>query len=282
MTLPRDRADRRGCADAETIAAFVDGRLPAGERAALEAHAADCADCRESIAEVTLALVRRREARPSRAASPWVLSTLATAAAIVFAAGAWYATRPEADEQGLAVLAHAVGAHRFAEARLSEGFAYAPAPSANRGAPEPSAPLDLVRAALDLQTLAAAHPTVGNLRASGISWLATGHLDAAIETLDQATRLSPNDAAAAVDLSAALLERWREMGTVEDARAALIQARRGLLSPRTAAAARFNVALALEALGTRPQAIDAWQRVLDQDDASPWTGEARGHLARLR
>lgn len=39
-----------GCLDAETLAAWVDGGLPAVERAAAEAHAADCARCQALLA----------------------------------------------------------------------------------------------------------------------------------------------------------------------------------------------------------------------------------------
>lgn len=39
-----------GCLDAETLAAWADGALPAGERAAAEAHAADCTRCQALLA----------------------------------------------------------------------------------------------------------------------------------------------------------------------------------------------------------------------------------------
>src|SRR5690349_17072680 len=35
----------------ETLAAFLDGRLPASERAEVEAHVADCAECLEILSE---------------------------------------------------------------------------------------------------------------------------------------------------------------------------------------------------------------------------------------
>src|SRR5450759_3700493 len=51
------------CLDSETIAAWADDSLTAGERAAAEAHAADCARCQAVLA----AMVRMAAAPPSAA-----------------------------------------------------------------------------------------------------------------------------------------------------------------------------------------------------------------------
>jgi hypothetical protein len=55
------------CLDAETIAAWADDSLAAGERAAVEAHAADCARCQAMLA----AMVRSEPAAQPAAAWWW-------------------------------------------------------------------------------------------------------------------------------------------------------------------------------------------------------------------
>ena len=58
------------------LAAYLDRRLSADERAQVEAHLADCADCRAEV--VALGRLRRRLARPS----PWVIGPALAAAAV--------------------------------------------------------------------------------------------------------------------------------------------------------------------------------------------------------
>src|SRR5205085_4681349 len=76
------------------LAAFLDGRLTAAERAQIEAHLADCSECRELLADATRS-VTELEAAPQQASAgaapisrwPWVLAALAAAAAIVLVVG---------------------------------------------------------------------------------------------------------------------------------------------------------------------------------------------------
>lgn len=80
-------------ADPNDLAAFVEGRLPEGERATLVAHLAACRDCR-----ATLAAYGRGAAAPRRQASlrPW----LPIAAILVMSVGlglmVWRAEGPQA------------------------------------------------------------------------------------------------------------------------------------------------------------------------------------------
>jgi Photosynthesis system II assembly factor YCF48/Putative zinc-finger len=74
------------CLDAETIAAWADDSLAAGERAAVEAHAADCARCQQLLA----AMVRTEPPAEPKAAwwrrgstLGWLVPLTATAAAAV-------------------------------------------------------------------------------------------------------------------------------------------------------------------------------------------------------
>ena len=75
--------DDSACLDAETLAAWADEALDAGERSRVEAHAADCARC-----QAMLAAMVRTMAEPAAAKAPWRMPGLAwlvplTAAAAV-------------------------------------------------------------------------------------------------------------------------------------------------------------------------------------------------------
>ena len=96
-----------GCLDAETLAAWVDGGLPAVERAAAEAHAADCARC-----QALLAAMIRTEPENAAVESWWrkvpSLRWLAPLTAAAAAALLWVAVdrpapkRPDATFQSAA------------------------------------------------------------------------------------------------------------------------------------------------------------------------------------
>jgi hypothetical protein len=71
-TLKSRAAAAKGdsCLDVETLAAWTDGALDARERAAAEAHAADCARCQELLAAMV------RTLPPEVAKSPWRMPSL--------------------------------------------------------------------------------------------------------------------------------------------------------------------------------------------------------------
>lgn len=81
---------------------WVNGTLPEPESARFEEHLVGCASCQE-VVETTQALraslrtLAGREAGPRR--WPWVLATLATAAAVVLAAGALFVARDATRER---------------------------------------------------------------------------------------------------------------------------------------------------------------------------------------
>jgi CHAT domain-containing protein len=171
---------------------------------------------------------------------------------------------------------------RFAEARLADPFEdWNPSPSASRGE-ERSVDSAVVAAALNVYQAAKQESGALAARARGIAYLALGDLEAAVAALEDATEQDESDVAAHLDLSAALIERWRRQGTPFDAVRALDLTGWVLTHQPSSAAATFNQALVLEYLGARDSAIATWGRYLRVDPATPWGGEARRHTGALQ
>ena len=63
----RDRHVRGTCPDAAVLAAYLDGTLASGDRATLEAHAADCSRCALQLATIVRLEDEARESRPAPA-----------------------------------------------------------------------------------------------------------------------------------------------------------------------------------------------------------------------
>jgi hypothetical protein len=84
-----EAAANAACLDAETLAAWADGALDAGERARAEAHAADCGRC-----QALLAAMVRTTPPPIAAAAPFrarLLWWLAPIAPVAAALAIWFA-----------------------------------------------------------------------------------------------------------------------------------------------------------------------------------------------
>jgi hypothetical protein len=137
------------CADAETLASYVDDGMSAAERADWEAHFATCAKCRRSLA--LMARLKETsspewEGETGRGQSTpggnlWVWMPLV--ACILVAAGLWFATRPA--ERAMPANGTAAGSAVTQEARTEPASppppaAVAPAPSATPAAPSPARP----------------------------------------------------------------------------------------------------------------------------------------------
>lgn len=115
----------------------------------------------------------------------------------------------------------------------------------------------------------------------GIARLSAGDVDGAVSGLEAAALRDPSLASLAADLGAALYVRGQRDRETEDlVRAADVSARAVRLNPELQQP-RFNLALALEEIGWREQAVDGWRRYLDADNTSPWAAHARQRLAAL-
>lgn len=277
------------CLSPETIAALAAGRLSPEARAVAEAHIATCDDCAEVFADVVRFMPADVAAPPVPAAAIYWghrrFVALAAAAVVVFATS-WFAWRywqaPERQlDRAVTQLAQAVGTGRSVEARVNGGFEWGPRPTTTRGDETAALSFDAQQATLTIRRLATEHPSARTLGASGLASLIAGDVDGAITSLEAAAARPDVDARVFGDLAAAHAERWRRTREAADAVAALDAAERALLQAPTDPVARFNQALAVEALGLRDQAITRWRAYLEVDASSPWADEARERLARL-
>ena len=287
-------ADGPACPDPNELAEYVDHVLPDAPRAAIERHLLDCASCRDAAVEAArfreherFDAVRGREdavsvntVRPFR--GRWVTAataTLAAAAAVVLIVRMTAGDR--ARDAAIADLVAAVSSAptRPVVGRLTGGFAYAPAPSATRGA-VPDAPASVRIAAAALEEKVGQGDTADARAAVGIAHLAVGDLDRAIPALEEAVSREPQQAAFSSDLAAGYLGRWQRDGREEDLRRAIDAADRALRANPNLLEARFNRALALAAL---PQADrSGLTDYLAHDSTGPWADEARARLAQLQ
>jgi len=275
-----------GCVDAETLAAFMDGRLSADERAAVERHLAECEDCYEVWMEARAAQQDAEStAHVVKSRRPWLAGGALVAAALLAAVWLWPVLRPQDPAvAALDDLVRTVGTTRFSEARLSADFAWGETPSATRGT-TPNLPVPIHQAALTASTLPDTQQTSFAYRVAAAGHLIMGRHDAAVEALESAVTLDPSDGLVQLDLGAALLERFRHRQVPSDAAWALEATEHALtlLGPHTAA--RFNRALALEATGRLEDAVTAWDAYLELDASSSWAIEAvdrrRQVLARI-
>jgi len=278
-----DRPQTPDCLDAETLAAFMDGRLEPREREAVEAHLAECEDCyevwMESRAVATSAPARHEESSRRRR---WQIGASLIAASVLGVAWLWPVLRPaDSRHPALVQLTAAVGDARFSEARLNAEFAWGRPPSATRGG-APDLPVPINQAALTATTAPDSDRTVATLRVAAMGHLVLGKYDAAVRDLEAAVDLDPSDGLAHLDLGAALLERFRAAAQAIDAAQALEATERGLATMQSNPQGLFNRGLALEANGRLEDAIRAWDEYLAIDAHSQWANEARERRERIR
>ena len=106
--------------------------------------------------------------------------------------------------------------------------------------------------------------------------------DTAVSSFEEAVRQAPRDARYHSDLAAAYLVRFKQKNNVEDLTKAVAAARQATEREPSLPEARFNLALALEAISRREDARQAWEAYLKIDPGSQWAPEARQHLERVR
>jgi tetratricopeptide (TPR) repeat protein len=283
------------CPDLEAIAAYLDRRLSdEGERRKMAEHLASCESCYVIFTEA--AQMRQSEAaRPAvdePAPSQWWTTRWAwsSAAGLAMAASltllVWTGTLPLPGSRGgeLDGLVAAMGSERTIEPRLSGGFHYAPVRSAVRAGDPAGRRIspDVRIAAANLEKQVFAHRTPQTLKALGVAYLVMEDADRAVPLLEEAVAQLPNDAELLSDLSAAYFVRASRTNQSQDLTRALAMADRAVKADHLRSEAWFNRAFALERLGLKQEARDAWREYLAIDDASGWAAEARQHLTDLK
>ena len=265
------------CLDAETLAAFAEGRLARSELQPVIAHLRTCRECAADVQAANSVAERR----PIRAV-PW-LAIAAVLAVTLLSATLIVWTRRGADPPHLArLLALAPSAARPAEARIA-ALSWAPyrGPMRSEGASRDARRLQLAGAAGDAVAHADADGSAEAERTAGVALLLVSDWEGAVHRLRSAAERDPGDAetwsdlAAALDAAAVRLER-RALHAE-----ALAAADRALSIDPSHSAALFNRALILEHLGLGGEARKSWTRYLESDASSPWANEARERIRRL-
>jgi tetratricopeptide (TPR) repeat protein len=280
--------------DAERLAAYVDGGLDTADRANVERHLADCADCRTIVAETVAFLGADGAAAASDAPFRWrrQLTWVAglTAAALIILAvgfgGRGSVARFFGAPSGQAELEELVAALANEPARPVEGrltaLIYAPPPSPTRGPGDREPSPDVRIAAAKIEKLGKERDAPDTAAALGLAYLASANWDGAIASLENAVRQKPDDASFQNDLAAAYLARARAQNRPEDLSKALAAAERARQLRPDLVEAYFNRALALEELHRDAQADAAWVEYQSLERSSPWRAEAEQRLRALR
>jgi len=270
MTI--EHPGRPSCLDAETVAAFAEGKLSRDEIAPVLAHLRRCPSC---MAEVEALQPKRAPARATR----W----LAAAAVIAVAALALFAARRFGllgGGGGTERLIALTRGARIVEPRLSGGFGWAPYRGPARAVAEPDdvERMKLVGAAGEAAERARRDPSPRTEQTAGVAMLLVQRPEDAVTLLHRAAERAPGDAGVWSDLAAAQLVAATQLRQPSLVAQALASADRALRLDAAAPEALFNRALILERLGLLDAADAAWQRYLQVDASSAWATEARGHL----
>lgn len=292
--MTRDEEDAvvsRSCPDDEELAMYVDGRVDEQTRRQLDAHLAECSQCRAVLAE-TAAYVDAQGRRASTPAAwqrtwPRVMLAAALAATLILVARATFNAlrRPSASARPELAELVAAAAHepaRLAEGRLTGGFSYKPAPVATRGAADARVSPEVKIAAAKLEQASGHRNDPAAEAALGTSSLAVGDLDQAVDRLEAAVEQRPDDPRFQNDLSVAYIARATRAGRLDDWPKALAAAERAARRDATLVEACFNRALALEGLRLAAEAADAWAACAQVDAGSGWADEARVRASAIR
>ena len=269
--------ERNDCPGPEVLAAFAEGRLDAGRRAAVVAHLDRCEDCMTEVALAMRAHARENVApvRPRRARM--IVALAAAVAVAVIGLAAWQ----RAQRTGVhRLVALAPRSARIVEPRLTGGFAWAAYRGSGRAATGPvdAERLKLTGAAGEAIERAARDARPEAQHAAGIALVLVEQPVAAIERLEAAASAS-NDAKAWSDLAAARYAAAADLQRPSLYPGALAAADRALQLDPALPEALFNRALILERMRLADEAHRAWTRYLAADPSSPWAEEARARLA---
>ena len=181
------------------------------------------------------------------------------------------------------LLARAYTEKRTLELRIA-GADYAPL-RVSRGpaASFTSRPEPLLKAEALIASQLESHPSDPSwLQAKAQADVLEGKYDAAVEALRRALELEPHSPALLTDLATAYFQRAQQEDRKDDLGAAYEYLSQALRFHPDDPVALFNRAIVAEHQFLFHQALDDWDRYLQVDPRSDWTGEAREAADRLR
>jgi CHAT domain-containing protein/Flp pilus assembly protein TadD len=181
------------------------------------------------------------------------------------------------------LLARAYTEKRTLELRIA-GANYAPL-RVSRGpaASFTSRPAPLLKAEALIASQLESHPSDPSwLQAKAQADVLEGKYDAAVEALRRALELEPHSPALLTDLATAYFQRAQQEDRKDDLGAAYEYLSQALRLHPDDPVALYNRAIVAEHQFLYHQALDDWDRYLQVDPRSDWTGEAREAADRLR
>jgi CHAT domain-containing protein len=182
---------------------------------------------------------------------------------------------------GISRLARAAGAERHIVPRLVGGFQYGPLKTAQRGTPA-SENLTLLSVAAELQQSATRSLSDSDTQhAWAVAQLLLGDPEGAARTLELSINEIERSAEELANLAAIYAARASSNGGALDWLRSLAWSERALRKNSRLQEALFNRALAIDALGLRKEAIDAWRKYLAIERGPGWSTEARLRLEAL-
>lgn len=287
--------ERLSMAEENLFQDYADGALDAGDRAKFEKYFLLSEENRQKVkfARALRDVVREEKKardvkkKPSFFESLTAFLSVRSLAAVlilaVIAGGAFFVLNGSSgDSEVLVALNKAFQSERPVESRIS-GLDYAPLRNTRgeSGKTDKTA-LELARfAALKAAT---ENPSSENLHALGRVYLAEKQFDKALEQLEKAVRLAPDNARLHNDYGAALMEsaKMRNEGRLENLAKANEEFAQAIKLDKNLLEAYFNQALAIQSLNLTNQAREAWQKYLSLDSNSKWSDEARKNLETLK
>jgi CHAT domain-containing protein len=295
MTVSEGVPRHGGHPDAATIAAHVERRLSRSEAARVDEHLASCSACYELFAETVRFQIDEEAGedvppaggvvRPWRRPAVRVAAGLALAAALALASWPlWHIDRRSVPRALVADLVRAVGEQRFVEPRLTGGFHYERFVRRRSGdSPRglDAQPPAVIAAVARIRERAETDTSPEALSALAVTYLVSGDVNTAVNTLELAAAQAPRNARIQSDLAAAYLTRASRLDEPADVPKGLEAAEKAVALPGAPEEAWFNRALALEDLHLVDEARKAWGDYLERDSTSAWADEARRRLADL-
>jgi tetratricopeptide (TPR) repeat protein len=261
-------ADSQPCPSSEMLAAYVEGCLDGARRGEVQGHLITCTECLIVVRETSAALADAEEEALEESESDahrLARHSLAVAAcvALVVALAGWLAYRAR---DPLASLQRAAekSPTRSIEGRL-RGFPYAKF-DGTRGVPVPEDESTFAVEVRRIRRMTGIDARA--VHARGIAALLAGDTVAAVEALEAAVRMAPQQPSFWSDASAAQLAA----GSFLEARSS---ASRAIALDSTLPEAYFNLALAHHHLGSVELAIEALDASLRHDSSPDWTAETR-------